>query len=189
MGSLAEVYLATAPDGRPYVVKRLREDMRNDAARALMLIEEGELLMRLVHAGLVHCEAVSREPPAQVLTHVDGVPLHAALTMMGEQGQRFEPARAVDLVRMLATTLAYLHAQQVCHLDIGPDNVLVARDGRVVLTDLARGQWPGRRTRIDYEPIPHKLGYCAPELWKGEPLSAATDIYQLGCLLWELLAG
>ncbi len=186
-GSLAEVFLATTKDGETVVVKRLRGDVEGDPARALMLLDEGELLSRLSHPHLVRCLETSTSPVALILRYVEAEPLASSLG--ASRGRGMEVTRAVEITLAVAKALAYLHDNHVWHLDLGPDNVLVDAQGGVTLTDLARGAWPGKRTRIDYEPIPHKLGYCAPELWLGKPLSAATDVYTLGVMLWEMLAG
>ncbi len=188
-GSLCVNELVRARDGRVAVRRQLRAEYHSDRARRLMVREEAELLLSLAHPNLRRCFSFRDEPPTQLLEHIDGADLGSFLAVMRERGQRFEPERALDVVGQLAPVLAYLHDHHVWHLDVTPDNVLIERSGRVVLCDLTRGQWPTRETMIVREAIPHKIGYTAPELWNRAPGGAPPAGYQLGVLLWEMLAG
>src|SRR5207248_5735794 len=82
-----------------------------------------------------------------------------------------------------------LHARGVIHRDVKPSNVLLDADGEAVLTDfgLARGADSTQLTRDGQ--IVGSLHYLAPELIEGSPATPASDVYALGCLLHECLAG
>ncbi len=95
-------------------------------------------------------------------------------------------AEAVRIARGIAAGLGAMHAQKIIHRDLKPGNVMIARDGRVVLMDfglaMARMHWSD--TGIAGTP-----GYMAPEQLLGENLDERTDYYALGCVLFELLVG
>jgi serine/threonine-protein kinase len=98
-------------------------------------------------------------------------------------------AETTRLAAEIAQALDALHAAGVIHRDVKPSNVLLAADGSAVLTDfgLARGTDSTQLTQ-DGQLI-GSLHYLAPELIEGEPASAASDVYALGCLLYACVAG
>jgi serine/threonine-protein kinase len=96
---------------------------------------------------------------------------------------------AVRLAQDLAAGLDALHEKNVLHRDVKASNVVFDRDGSAMLTDfgLAKGRAYTVLTRAGQ--VMGTLDYLAPELIRGEPASAATDIYALGCTVFECLAG
>ena len=102
---------------------------------------------------------------------------------------RLDPEETVELAAQLGRGLDGLHAEDVLHRDVKPSNVLLDGEGDAALTDfgLARGEDSTRITR-DGEILgtPH---YLAPELIAGFEATKASDIYALGCVLYECIAG
>jgi serine/threonine protein kinase/tetratricopeptide (TPR) repeat protein len=102
-------------------------------------------------------------------------------------------SEAVDLIRQLADTLAYVHGQGLVHRDIKPDNVFVRPQGIPVLVDFGLAAHFGGilgRERLE-DP---KLGagtaeFMAPEVILAEPADARADLYALGCIFYELVTG
>ncbi|MDW5592837.1 serine/threonine-protein kinase [Conexibacter stalactiti] len=163
----------------PVVVKTVRPDRvgRDDVVRDLL--REGRLLRRLTHPHIARGYEVHRAPrPAIVLETMGGETLAHLLD------RRDLPARdVVELGRQLASALAYLHGEGILHLDLKPSNV-VADSGRAKLLDLSIAQRPGR--------IPAGRGtWCnmAPEQAAGDQVTAATDVWGLGTVLWEAATG
>lgn len=127
--------------------------------------------------------------PYLVLEYVDGLRLGHALVVDGP----FSIAGAIDIIRQLADGLAEAHASGVVHGDVKCDNVLIERerDGALVprlidfgLARLGEGADAPRRDFVSGTPE-----YLAPELVRGGQPTPATDVYALGIMLYELLAG
>jgi serine/threonine-protein kinase len=137
------------------------------------------------HPGLVHIRAAARNAdhvPYLVMEYLEGETL-AAIRERGE----LSVDQITELGAQIASALAALHAAGYVHCDVKPDNVLVLADGRVKIIDF------GVSRRVDEPPqddasIAGTPAYMAPEQWRGEP-SPASDVYALGCMLFELLTG
>src|SRR4029079_17851982 len=97
---------------------------------------------------------------------------------------------ALELALDAANGLAFAHGHVIVHRDVKPQNVLLSREGEVKVTDF------GIARSLDVEHGVTQTGtvlgtgeYLAPEQASGKPVSPATDVYSLGVVLWELLAG
>ncbi|MCO5171699.1 MAG: serine/threonine-protein kinase [Planctomycetes bacterium] len=185
-GGMGVVYEVTDPALPRRLALKLILD-RADPDALARFKREVELLARVRHPNVVAVHAVGRAPegPYVLMDLVEGEPLSR---LVG----RFDAARAVEVVRALCGAVEALHAQGVLHRDLKPQNVLVRPDGTPVLLDfgLARGVWADRLTRTG-----EVLGtprYMAPEQaeGRGSPTHGArVDVYGLGAILFELLAG
>lgn len=169
----------------PLVCKRLRAaDAGSEKQRALLRAECGAL-KRLCHPGVVRLlgENMRAPLPYLLLEHAGGRTLRDELRESGA----FETARAVRLVQHVGAAVAHAHARGLLHRDLKPSNVIL-RGGRPVLIDfgVAWELGDGRKCPPDRSGTPQ---YLAPEQVTRAPLSAATDVYGLGAMLFELLAG
>jgi serine/threonine protein kinase len=166
------------------VVKTLRPDLLGDRDATTRLLREGRLLARMAHPHIVRCYEVIREPrPAVVLETLSGEALDHVLE---ERSPRLSLSEAAWLGLHLRSALGYLHARGWLHLDVKPSNVVCA-GGRATMIDLSIARRPGRAGRADRpEGTPD---YMAPEQVTGERLTEATDVWGLGALLFESLAG
>jgi serine/threonine protein kinase/tetratricopeptide (TPR) repeat protein len=99
----------------------------------------------------------------------------------------------LTLFRLLCAPLAYLHGEGTVHRDIKPSNIFVRPDGTPVLMDFGLvGRWRGalgREILEETQTIGGTLVYMAPEQVRGEPGDARSDLYSLGCTLYEALTG
>ena len=129
-------------------------------------------------------EAEGTHPPFLVMELVDGPPL-ARLLAAGP----LDPARVMDLVAQAAEGLAAAHAAGLVHRDVKPGNLLLAPGDRVKITDFgiahAAGSAPITRTGI----LVGTPAYLAPERVAGAPATPASDLYSLGIVAYECLAG
>src|SRR5207302_10043482 len=102
---------------------------------------------------------------------------------------RLDPDEALDLAAQLGRGLDALHERGVVHRDVKPSNVLLDGEGTAALTDFGLARGPDS-TRLTAEGqllgTPH---YLAPELIEGREASRESDVYALGCVLYECLAG
>jgi eukaryotic-like serine/threonine-protein kinase len=101
------------------------------------------------------------------------------------------PELAVAYIRKIADGVAYCHAQGVIHRDLKPENVLVTSEGQPVIIDFGLALTAGGR-RVTYPNFSGMAGtpeYMAPEQVEGKRGDARTDIYALGVILYEMLAG
>jgi tetratricopeptide (TPR) repeat protein len=97
------------------------------------------------------------------------------------------------ILRRLCSTLAYLHGEGIVHGDLKPDNVFLQPDGTPVLVDFGlasnvRGG-VGREALTRARGVTGTWAYMAPEQIRGEPLEPRTDLYALGCIMYELVTG
>ncbi|GHE46413.1 hypothetical protein GCM10017673_55450 [Streptosporangium violaceochromogenes] len=120
-----------------------------------------------------------------VMKFVDGEPLDRLLGRLGN----IAPAPAMDLIAQAASALQAVHDQGIVHRDVKPGNLMVRSDGTLVLTDfgIARSDAASRLT--DAGMVLGTAAYCAPEQAEGAPVTPAVDIYALGVVAYECLAG
>jgi serine/threonine protein kinase len=159
------------------VVKRLRPDCSDDAGARRRLLAEGRLLRRLSHPHLVRAyDVLERPEPGVVLEPLPGDTLDR---LIHEGPRRLSAAGVAGLGRQLASAVAYLHGEGVLHLDLKPSNVVV-HAGRATLLDLSVARPPGRVRRGLGTPA-----YLSPEQARGGAVDAKTDVWGLGCVLYE----
>jgi serine/threonine protein kinase len=147
---------------------------------------EAQLLASISDAGIVQIFDVGSAPEGlyYVAELVDGESLANRL-----RSGRLPPWEACEIAEQLARALAQAHAQRVVHRDVKPANVLIASDGRVKVGDfgvarLAEGTGDAAVATVAGTPR-----YMAPEQAAGGPTSPATDVYGIGIVLYEMLAG
>ena len=188
-GAFSDVYLAVDPDGGRVVLKCPHEGIIGDVATFDRFRREMEIARRLDHPGIQHSldPGGDRTRPYLVMEYIKGETLREHLARRG----RLPIAEAVALVDQLADAMGYAHRQGVTHRDLKPENVLVTADGRPVVTDFGIALMSGAR-RLTWRWLTSQMGtpdYMAPEQVQGERGDARTDVYALGVILFELLAG
>jgi serine/threonine-protein kinase len=188
-GAFSDVYLAVDPDGGRVVLKCPHEGIIGDVATFDRFRREMEIARRLDHPGIQHSldPGGDRTRPYLVMEYIEGETLREHLARRG----RLPIAEAVALVDQLADAMGYAHRQGVTHRDLKPENVLVTADGRPVVTDFGIALMSGAR-RLTWRWLTSQLGtpdYMAPEQVQGERGDARTDVYALGVILFEMLAG
>jgi serine/threonine protein kinase len=150
---------------------------------------EVKLARRVTHRNVARTFDIGEHAGAKFLTmeFIDGDMLGAMLQRRG----RLRVAEVTRIGRDLCAGLSAAHAAGVLHRDLKPANVVIARDGRAVITDfgIARALGLGASTQTAGG-IVGTPAYMAPEQLEGAPdLDARTDVYALGAMLFELLAG
>jgi eukaryotic-like serine/threonine-protein kinase len=182
-GALGLVYEAVAEDGAAAAVKVLRPERAEDADARARFLREARLAARIESRHVVPVLEVGQS--YLVLPYYPG----GSLAQRLREGGRLGLDRTVRLAAELGRGLDALHEHGILHRDVKPSNVLLADDGTAALSDfgLARAS---DSTRITHDGqlvgTPH---YLAPELIEGAEATRASDLYALGCLLYECVAG
>ena len=187
-GGMADVYRATdSVLEREVAVKVLRSHTTDDADRARFR-EEAQMLAALDHPNLVTVldAGVSDEVAYLVMDLIDGKSLAPFCRGRGIAGRRVARIGAD-----LAGVLGYVHARGIEHRDVKPSNILLGRDGIVRLADFGIARLLGDPA-AGHTATGATIGtaaYLAPEQVRGEPVTAASDVYSLGLVLLEALTG
>jgi serine/threonine-protein kinase len=182
-GAFGEVYRSWDPRlDREVALKLLPAPVAGDGA-APSIIEEGRLLARVRHPGVVTIHGAEQigDRIGLWMEYVRGRTLAELL----EDGESFTPEDVIRIGLELCGAVAAVHAAGVIHRDIKAHNVVRTEEGRVVLMDFGTGL---DATRAASAPAGTPL-YLAPELFAGGPATVRSDIYSLGVLLYHLLTG
>ena len=194
-GGMSEVWLASRADGRfegRCAIKFLNRSILHPGV-ADRFRREGQALARLTHphvARLLDAGTLEDGQPYLVLEYVPG----AHIDRYCDEKSLDVKAR-VRLFVNVVSAVADAHANLIVHRDLKPSNVLVTRDGTVKLLDFGIAKLldpeagEGETATTRWEDSALTPEYSAPEQLLGEPVSTATDIYQLGMLLYVLLVG
>ena len=194
-GGMGTVYLAERADGefrQQVAIKVLRRGLDTDHLLARFRTER-RILAGIRHPNVAHLIDGGSIPdgrPWLAMEYVEGVPIDTYCSV-----HRLNERARVRLVRDASAAVREVHRNLVVHRDIKPSNVLVTAEGVPKLLDfgiaklVAAGDELGDHVRTHPGHLMLTPRYAAPEQRNGRPVTAATDVYQLGLLLQEVLAG
>jgi predicted Ser/Thr protein kinase len=188
-GGMGVVYRATQVSlGRTVAIKLIAEAAADDPAFRARFKREARLAAGIDHPNVIPVyqadEAAGRLYIA--MRYVEGTDLGALIAARGP----LPAEEAAAIVEQVAAALDAAHARGLVHRDVKPGNVLVDRTGNVYLTDFGITKQVASRTGLTLEGgLVGTLDYAAPEQLRGDAVDARTDVYALGCLLFELLTG
>jgi hypothetical protein len=184
-GNMGVVYLATDEALlRPTAVKVLTWSPAEHDPEAWFLAE-ARSVAQLNHPSVVQIYSVARHGPHRYIAmeYVEGV---SADVMVSRKGP-FSAERATEVILQLAAALELAHGSGIIHRDVKPGNILIKGDGAAKLGDFGMAVSAMRAPRSEVRAgTPH---YFAPEIWRGEPATIATDLYALGATYYYLLTG
>jgi serine/threonine protein kinase/predicted ATPase len=201
-GGMAEVFLARSRGAegtdKLLVVKRILPAFASNARFRSMFIDEARVALRLNHPNVVQVYGFESDGPSLLLVmeYVDGPDLSAFAQAVHARGEQIPAGLAAWIVREVARGLHYAHERRdddgtpldIVHRDVSPGNILLAHDGVVKLGDF--GIAKARLVSGEEEgAIKGKFTYMSPEQARTEPVDRRADLYSLGVVLGELLAG
>jgi serine/threonine protein kinase len=183
-GGMAVVYLAQDEElQRPVALKVLAEQLVGDAVFRARFVREARHAGRLSHPNIVRVYDAGEDDrrPFIVMEYVPGQTL-------AECG-RLDATRVIDLGVQACAGLQHAHDAGLIHRDVKPGNLLLRNDGVLKIADfgIARAAEATRQTQVGT--LLGTAAYLAPELIAGKDATAASDVYALGAVLYELLTG
>ncbi len=187
-GGMADVFKAIDTIlNREVAIKILRADLSTDAVSILRFEREAQAATALSHPNIVeiydvgdykgHHFIVMEYLPGRTLKQV----IRARGPLLNEE--------AVDIMKQLTSAVAEAHSRNIIHRDLKPQNVIVKADGSVKILDFGIAMAKGSMQLTQANNVMGSVHYLAPELAKGESASPQSDIYALGIVLYEMLAG
>ena len=200
---MATVFLArldgVAGFSRLYAIKRLHPHLANEGEFVDMFLDEARLAARIHHPNVVPILEVgtSAEGYYLVMEYIEGDTAARLLARSTQAGGRLPTGAAV---RIAFDTLLGLHAAHeltddssqplhIVHRDVSPQNILVGIDGVSRITDFGVAHAATRLSSTRTGQLKGKLAYMAPEQARGGVVDRRADVFALGVVLWELLAG
>ena len=203
-GGMATVYLGRRADergqGTAVAIKRLHPHFAKEARFVAALADEARLASCIKHPNVARTRQVVREEGETflVMDFVLGAPLSTLWKQQSERGGAaplpVTRAILVDVLRGLdaahCATDESGECLRVVHRDVSPQNVLVGADGRAHLLDFGVAHASGRlQATTEAGTIKGKIAYMAPEQVLDDEVTARTDVYAAGVVLWEMVTG
>ena len=190
VGGMATVYEATGTSGERVAVKILHSEQLG-AEDVRRFKREILALGSLNHGGVVRVLDAGRSGayPWMAMEFVDGTDLEAEIAGWRTAPPPDRNARIVAILRGLCDALGTVHSRGIIHRDIKPTNVLIARDGRVKLTDFGVARSEASVTMPGEQRPMGTLAFMAPEQIRGGPADPRSDLYALGAVLYQMLTG
>jgi serine/threonine protein kinase len=203
-GGMAEIYKGklTGPDGfeKVVVIKRILPEYTQDPDFVAMFVHEAKLATRLDHPNIVQIFDLGKQGGEYFITmeYVDGPNLHAAAVRSFKMGYKPFPLReCLYVLAEVCRGLDYAHRKTgpdgrplgIIHRDMSPPNILLSFDGSVKVADFGVAKARDQAVRTRTGVLKGKFGYMSPEQAAGKPIDRRSDVFSLGVVMWELLAG
>ena len=173
--------------GREVAVKLLREELAADERSLTRFRQEARIAASLSHPGIasVYDFADQAGRPAIVMELLDGQDLH---TMLAREGP-MESHRVAGILAQAADALAYAHGLGAVHRDVKPANIFLTRSGAVKITDFGVAYAASANQLTATGALIGTPDYLSPEQVRGQRATAASDIYSLGCVAFQMVTG
>ncbi len=193
-GGMSEVHIARDVRlHRDVAVKVLRADLARDPSFYLRFRREAQNAAALNHPAIVavydtgEAETPNGPLPYIVMEYVDGVTLRDIVHTDGPM----EPKRAIEIIADACQALNFSHQHGIIHRDVKPANIMISKNGAVKVMDfgIARALADTGNSVTQTAAVIGTAQYLSPEQARGEPVDARSDVYSLGCVLYEILTG
>lgn len=203
IGGMAEVFKAKTfgAEGfeRLVAIKRILPHLIEDDDFVKMFIDEAKIAVRLQHPNIVGIHDLGRAGGTLYIAMelVPGRDVRALYDVGQERGIRTPIGIACHIVMKMCEALHHAHFAtgprgeplKVIHRDVSPQNVLLSFDGEVKVADFGLAKARGRMVQTQAGVVKGKLAYMSPEQLRGDEIDHRVDVFGLGIVLFELLAG
>ncbi len=186
-GGMGRVYRATGPDGTRVALKLVRREFARNPTFRRRFSREARIAQTVKHPNVVPVLSTGEHDdlPYMAQRFIDGRTLAQAL----KQDGRLDVSTVVRVGGDVAAGLEALWAAGMVHRDVKPANILIDERGRAYITDFGLAKdTQGSMLTAPGQTL-GSMDYMAPEQIRGEAVTAATDTYALGCVLYEALCG
>ncbi len=186
-GGMGKVYSATGPDGGRVALKLVKDAYARDETFRRRFYREARIAQTVQHPNVVPVVDTGEHEglPYMAQRFIEGMSLDDKLKRDGS----LDVQTAVRICTDVAAGLEALWGAGMVHRDVKPANILLDESGRAYITDFGLA----KDTQGSLLTLPGQalgsMDYMAPEQIRGEPVSAATDIYALGCVMYECMVG
>lgn len=200
-GGMGEIYLAWDMQlERTVALKILPAEVAFDQKRMRRFIQEAKAASALNHPNILTIYEIGQEGSAHFIAteFIDGETLRTSLA----SNTRMEMGGVLDIATQVASALAAAHAAGIVHRDIKPENIMLRRDGYVKVVDFGLAKLTAKssaRPTVDSDPstliktepgvVMGTAQYMSPEQARGLTLDARSDIFSIGVVLYEMVAG
>ncbi|HZU82112.1 MAG TPA: serine/threonine-protein kinase [Polyangiaceae bacterium] len=202
-GGMAEVFRAESEGLQGFrkqvAIKRVLPHLSSKKKFISMFLDEARLSAQLSHSNCVQVFDIGVGDSAYfiVMEFVDGANLKSIVDHLKKNGREFPVEAAVYLSLELCKGLAYAHELtdpngvplHIVHRDMSPPNVLITKHGEVKIVDFGLAKANSQLEKSEPGIIKGKFSYLSPEAAMAQEVDARTDIFAVGIILWELLAG
>jgi serine/threonine protein kinase len=202
-GGMAEVFRAESEGLQGFrkqvAIKRVLPHLSSKKKFISMFLDEARLSAQLSHSNCVQVFDIGVGDSAYfiVMEFVDGANLKAIIEHIKKTGKDFPVEAAVHISLEICKGLAYAHELTdpngvplyIVHRDMSPPNVLITKHGEVKIVDFGLAKANSQLEKSEPGIIKGKFSYLAPEAAMAQEVDARTDIFAVGIILWELLAG
>lgn len=171
--------------GRTVAIKVLPSHLAADPGFVERFRSEAQAAARISHPNVVHVHdwGEAEDTYYMVMEYVRGRNLRELLARFGQ----LHPRHASDIVAQVLSALEAAHGQNLVHRDVKPENIILGIDGVVKVTDFGIARLNESAPLTDN--IFGTVAYVAPEQARGDDVDGRSDLYSVGCLLYELLTG